>query len=102
MPHETTVDIRRLIDCRCAACGMKGTAVQWAAFGSSYENGHLIDGSVPDVCGPMVLAADYDKIEQMDEDDDGFYIPHDLGQFIRDSADRFVDALDLLRHGVGA
>lgn len=55
-----TKDFRSDINARCVACGAHASEVEWARLGSGYENGHVIPGSVPDVCGPMVLSSDYD------------------------------------------
>jgi hypothetical protein len=57
----TTPDFRANLDCRCSDCGARGSDVTWARLGSSYENGHVIGGSMPSPCGPMVLTKDYDR-----------------------------------------
>lgn len=94
-------DFRSKIDCRCYGCGAKGSEVTWAQLGSSYENGHLESGSVPDVCGPFLLTADYEAYKEMAVTTTNAGAL-DAQAFFEAAVDRFTDQLDLLEHGVGA
>lgn len=48
------IDLRRFLAVSCSACGASATEVKWARLESGWANGHVVGGSPPDVCGPMV------------------------------------------------
>ena len=50
-------DIRPKLPWRCSGCGADPQNVKWCAIASPYWNGHVIAGSIPDVCGPFVFTA---------------------------------------------
>lgn len=79
-------DFRSSLNCRCSACGANAKDVKWCALGSSYENGHVIDGSMPSPCGPMVLSEDYEALQD---------VPFSRLLRIRSEAEqRFIAVLD--------
>lgn len=54
----TDIDVRTKLPWRCAGCGAKPDEVEWANADSSYFEGHVVGGPMPDVCGPFVLESD--------------------------------------------
>lgn len=79
-------DFRSSLDCRCSACGAWGKDVRWARLGSSYENGHVLGGSMPEPCGPMFLTEDFDASISKP--------PYKRAKFWHEAEARFIAVLD--------